>query len=53
MFTDVAQEIQKADRGGPIGVVHQSGGVTRTGKVEQRGELTFDALNILDELLPC
>src|SRR5262245_54636385 len=46
MLSDVSQEIEVTDRGCPIGVVDEPGGIGFGVKVEPPGELRLDARNV-------
>ena len=49
VLADVAQEIEEADGGGPVGVVHQAGGVGRGVEVEQAAELFLDPGDVVGQ----
>jgi acyl-coenzyme A thioesterase PaaI-like protein len=51
MFADVAEEIEEADGGSPVGVVDDAGRVAGRTKVEQALELGLNAREIVGELL--
>ena len=51
IFPDVAQEIEVADAGGPIGVVDEARGIRGRREIEQARKLGGDAADVVRELL--
>lgn len=49
-FSDVAQEIEEAERGGPIGIIHEAGGVTGGVEIQEARELAADGDDVVGEL---
>jgi len=50
MFSDVAKEIEEAERGDPVGIVNEAGGIGGRIEVEKTGELGLDAGDVVREL---
>ena len=51
MFTHVAQEIEEADGSGPVSVVDDTGGIAGGAEIEETLQLSFNACEIVSELL--
>ena len=49
-FSDVAQEIEEAERGGPISVIHEAGGVAGGVEIQEAGELAANGGDVMGEL---
>jgi hypothetical protein len=51
MFSDVAQEIEVADVGGPIGIVDEACGIRGRREIEEARKLVGDTADVVRELL--
>ena len=51
MLSDVAEEIEEAEWGGPICIINELGGVRRRFEIEEPRELLLNTVHIVSELL--
>ena len=53
MLSDVAQEIEEAQWGGPISIINELGRIFCAFEVEESRELLFDAADVVGQLFAC